>query len=171
MKKGFTLMEVLAVLLLIAVVLTLAVPTLRAIRQDMRNQQARAAMKKMAEALDTFYVETRGGKISQGCFTPDDGTINSTDNCVAGASGKPNGNQSFHFKQLFACGYLEAKDFVSLPYKFCNYIQPGISCPVPSEEGNDLVIAVGLDGAGTKYQSDKGCMYVGVKRRVADTYQ
>ena len=48
MKKGFTLMEILAVLLVIAVVVSMAAPVFRAIRFEVKNSQAKAAASKLA---------------------------------------------------------------------------------------------------------------------------
>lgn len=179
MKKGFTLMEILAVLLIIAVVLSLAVPAFRVVRQDVRNSQAKAAAKKLAEAVKTFYVESHGGQISQGsCFTPT-GTgstgfdvINAApDTCTAGATGVP-GQGNFGFNELFACGYLERKDFVSLPYTFCNSKTTGecTSCTF-TPQGTLLVVACGANGAGDKYAENKGCIYVDSRMEAMDTYE
>ena len=57
MKKGFTLMEVLAVLLVIAVVVSFAVPVLRAIISEVNYQRAKTAGVKMAEAIRIFYKD------------------------------------------------------------------------------------------------------------------
>ena len=49
-KKGFTLMEILAVLLIIAVVLSFAIPAFRSVRFEQRNSSAKAGVKKLSEA-------------------------------------------------------------------------------------------------------------------------
>ena len=146
MKKGFTLMEMLAVVLLVALVLSFAVPAYRAVRFDVRNGQARVAVKKLAEAVKNYRRDSRGFRIRT-CFTPTDlngnnpiyavAQANNPEACMTpGASGVPlrnldtataRNNQlvaANQASQLFACGYLSYKDFVGLPYKFCTYKAP-----------------------------------------------
>ena len=53
-KQGFTLMEILAVLLVIAVVTTFAVPVIKSVRKEVQYRQATFAAAKMAEAVRAF---------------------------------------------------------------------------------------------------------------------
>ncbi len=182
MKKGFTLMEILAMLLVIAVVVSMAVPMFRAVRYEIKNSQAKNAAKKMAEAMLSYYQDSRG-RLLTGCFTPTETegeTLIKTAATAcnfAGATGIP----AYKFNaaaagdavsQLFACGYLSYKDFVSLPYEFCT----NNSTTVPAEKGTTptgvfgkiYVFAVGVAGSGEKYQS--GLIYVDGTLQVQDTY-
>ena len=69
-KKGFTLMEILAVLLVIAVVVSMAVPVLRSVRYEVKNGQAKNAAHKLAQAVRTYYQVSRGGVPRGQSFTP-----------------------------------------------------------------------------------------------------
>lgn len=180
MKKGFTLMELLAVLLVIAVVVSMAVPAFRAVRYEIKNSQAKTAAKKMAEAIRTYYQDSRGYTIT-GCFTPSQDEVARTkpESCDSpGAKGIPaykNGRGSNDVDQLFACGYLSYKDFLKLPYEFC--ANNSASFPsgwgtTPSVVGKVYVVAGGVkaDGSGDKYQKSKGVIYVDNRMIVKDTY-
>lgn len=182
MKKGFTLMEILAVLLVIAVVVSMAVPMFRAVRYEIKNSQAKNAAKKMAEAMHSYYQASRGRRVT-GCFTPTGDTLIQTASSAcafSGATGIPAHRRSGstaedNVAQLFACGYLSYKDFVSLPYEFCT----NNSTTVPEEKGTTptgvlgkiYVFAVGVSGAGDKYQKSNGLIYVDSRLKVQDTYK
>ena len=158
MKKGFTLMEMLAVLLLVTLLMSLALPVYRSIRFEMRRSQAEQAAVKMAEAMRSFYVQTKGGLIVSGVnplYPADPDTADSSDIMAAPAgtctsriaSGIPSyGSATFGIEQLFACGFLSYKDFQLLPYKFH---ANGASDP--------LVTVVGQPGSG-KYENVTFCV-------------
>lgn len=61
---GFTLMELLFVLLVIALVLSFALPAYRSVRYDMRNSSAKAALRKLAEARRSFYQYSKGADVT-----------------------------------------------------------------------------------------------------------
>ena len=63
-------MEILAVLLVIAVVVSMAVPVFRSVRYEVKNGQAKTAAKKLADAMRSYYQVSRGLGVQQGCFTP-----------------------------------------------------------------------------------------------------
>lgn len=182
MKKGFTLMEILAVLLVIALVLSLAMPVLRTVRFEMRNSQAKAATRKLAEAVKTYYNVSRGSLVT-GCFTPSTAagktiiqTAPSACNSLA-STGIPNTGTAAAtpIAQLFACGYLEYKDFVGLPYRFCPYAEASGLPALPSGlevVDRKLATADGADAAkaGDKYKTSKGYMFVDASMRVKDSY-
>ena len=190
MKKGFTLMEILAVLLVIAVILTLAVPVLRTVRLEVKNSQAKAATKKLAEAVRSYYNASRGSKITDTCFVPTTTagknlirTATSSCNPVA-ATGIPATSQALTtINQLFACGYLSHKDFENLPYNFCTSKTAGSSQPCNKSacdigtSANETVARVYAvtcgDGnnAGAKYKADKGCIFVDGRMKAMDTYE
>ncbi len=184
MKKGFTLMEILAVLLVLALILSLAAPVLRSVRFEAKNSKAQAALLKLAEATKTYYNMSRGGKFSAGdCFNPATAageTLIKTpvSQCDTGgtspaATGIPGGHFTQSTSQLFACGYLSYKDFAKLPYTFC----PGGTQNLPWAVTPVLPVyatARGTDAAGPKYdfsQPHHGFMFVDATMKVKDTYQ
>ncbi len=181
MKKGFTLMELLAVLLVIAVVVSMAVPAFRAVRYEIKNSQAKSAAKKMAEAMHIYYQASRGHKVT-GCFTPTQDSVIKTaaSSCTSpGAQGIPaykNGTGSVNVAQLFACGYLSFKDFAGLPYQFCandtTAFPTGWGTKPSTSIGKVYVVAGGVkdDGAGEKYQKSKGVIFVDGRMVAQDTY-
>lgn len=177
-------MEILAVLLVIAVVVSMAVPAFRSVRYEIKNSQAKAAAKKMAEAMHAYYQASRGYKIT-GCFTPTAAAgktvvMTAASSCVSpGASGIPaykRASGTSGVAQLFACGYLSYKDFISLPYEFCavdSATLPSGWGTAPSVVGKFYVLAGGVkaDGSGDKYQKSKGFIYVDGTLKAQDTYK
>lgn len=183
MKKGFTLMELLAVLLVIAVVVSMAAPVFRAVRYEIKNSQAKNAAKKMAEAMHSYYQASRGYKVT-GCFTPTaDAGLNviktAASACTSpGATGIPaSAGGSVEVSQLFACGYLSYKDFMSLPYEFCtndtDSFPSGWGTKPDTSVGTVYVLAGGVkaDGSGDKYQKSKGAIFIDGRMVAQDTYQ
>lgn len=183
MKKGFTLMELLAVLLVIAVVVSMAAPVFRAVRYEIKNSQAKNAAKKMAEAMHSYYQASRGYKVT-GCFTPTASaglTVIKTaaSACTSpGATGIPaSAGGSVNVSQLFACGYLSYKDFMSLPYEFCandtDSFPSGWGTKPSTSVGTVYVLAGGVkaDGSGDKYQKSKGAIFIDGRMVAQDTYQ
>ncbi|MBR4355632.1 MAG: prepilin-type N-terminal cleavage/methylation domain-containing protein [Elusimicrobiaceae bacterium] len=193
MKKGFTLMEILAVLLVIAVVVSMAVPMVRSARFEVKNSQAKIAAKKMAEAVKNYYQFSHGYQI-QGCFSPtEDDVINidtlaawqteDTVTCTDFASGIPPGpgNHISNVDQLFACGFLKKKDFESLPYQFCtnknNSIAASLDNPATLVDRLYVVAAAVSEQAGRKFFRGnnptgplKGYIYVDGRMEALDTY-
>lgn len=183
MKKGFTLMELLAVLLVIAVVVSMAAPVFRAVRYEIKNSQAKNAAKKMAEAMHSYYQASRGHKVT-GCFTPTTSAgLNviktpAADCTSPGATGIPasSSRSNVAVSQLFACGYLSYKDFMSLPYEFCANdaasFPAGWGTAPAGSEGKVYVVAGGVkaDGSGDKYQKSNGVIFVDGRMRAYDTY-
>lgn len=179
MKKGFTLMEILAVLLVIAVVVSMAVPVFRSVRFEIKNGQAKTAAKKLAEAMRSYYQVSRGLGVRQECFTPSTSAgkqivMAAATTCISpSADGIPyqnsttNNSSRSSISQLFACNYLSYKDFLGLPYNFCtcNPI-PGSSqpteCQISKATGSNTpyVVARGADGAGSKYTKASYYLYV-----------
>lgn len=185
MKKGFTLMEILAVLLIIAVIVSAAVPVFRAIRFDVKNTQAKTAAKKLAEAVRSYYQASRGSAIEEGCFTPNSSwhsTVTSASCTAPNTSGVPNQSigtdvSDSEVKQLFACGFLTVKDFVSSPYKYCvcnpNSSYASGDCAV-GEQVYVTVYGQSAAAAGKKYFSttfddgNKYRMWVGTDMQIKD---
>ena len=186
MKKGFTLIEILFVVVIIALIVSFAVPALRSVRHDVRNSQAKDALKKLAEARRSFYQTTKGSDIQVTTFTGADtkNWTNSSSCTTATSSGIPGTRTYYHANQLFYCGYLDAKDFASLPYTFhiCPRNGGGSSpCVLPPTgdyalEGGGVsnqVVSVAAEGnsslAGKKYQEGNYFMVATKAGRVYDT--
>ena len=148
-KKGFTLMEALAVVLIVALLVSLAMPIYRSIRYEVRHSQAEQAAVKMAEALRSFYVASKGIAII-GSFNPStaDGVSKMTSTACPQtlfATGLPpriRGEETGSIEYLFGCKYLTYKDFENLPYTF-----------TANGRNANLVTVVGGDQAGDKYKN------------------
>ena len=186
MKKGFTLMEILAVLLVIAVVVSMAVPVFRAIRFEVKNSQAKAAASKLAQQMRTYYQISRGRVVGGFFDASDSNVIFTPDDCVepnvTGVPSKTSGEaDNVDVKQLFACGYLTGKDFSGLPYTFylCSP-KPGdaqtvTECTNTNATASDanntpVVVAYGNENAGKKYKSTSGYyIYVDQTYKAKDT--
>lgn len=169
-------MEILAVLLVIAVVVSMAVPVLRSVRYEVKNGQAKNAAHKLAQAVRTYYQVSRGGVPRGQSFTPtaDSDKANivlaAPSACVAPSeTGIPlqKTTGSVEIKQLFACGYLSFKDFVSLPYTFtvCDPRPgqvPNDTCKLSVATGNNtpIVVVKGAAGSGDKYDVSKNKAYL-----------
>ena len=129
-KSGFTLVEILFVLLVIMAIIGFALPAFRAIRFSVRNARAQDALAKLGEARASFYQSTKGWDIRSGPsskFTGEDAKAWMSDSdksqCLSPAlTGVPATKFSITAKapvsQLFACGFLDWHDFVDLPYNF-----------------------------------------------------
>ncbi len=167
-KRGFTLMEVLAVLMLLAVVASLSIPGIRAVRYEIKNGQAKVAAKKMVEGIKYFRQMTRGGTVNS--FGSDGFDPNSLENieeeeCEGGMNtGIPGREISVGIRQLFACGYLSPKDFRGVPYKFYYVAIPSSpdapAIPADKQQGDIVLMVLGQDGAGPRYAHDKYAIYI-----------
>ena len=175
MKKGFTLMEILFVLLIIALVMSFAVPAIRSVRYDIKNSNAKAALKKLAEARRSYYQATKGSDIAEGSFAADDALSYASLSCEdVAASGIPaSSRENSEVSQLFACGYLDWKDFDGLPYTF--YICDGGTssveeCFIPDSNTTSTVYASaqGTAASGGKYGTNYD-MSIGDAMEVEDT--
>lgn len=136
--KGFTLMEILAVLLILAVVTMFSLPAVRATRSLMQYHQAKSAAVKMAEAMRTYYQNTKGYLITgslKGKLVGEDeeslSVVNAAEqSCNNSAmTGIPSStgsgvSRTSSMVQLFACDYLSTKDFAGLPYTFTAHDDP-----------------------------------------------
>ena len=183
MKKGFTLMEILAVLLVIAVVVSMAVPVFRAIRFEVKNSQAKAAASKLAQQMRTYYQISRGRVVGGSVDASDSNVIFTTAACVEpNVTGVPSqqSGAKVDVKQLFACGYLSGKDFAGLPYTFylcdpragaaqrteCS----GTLATASDATNTPVVVAYGNENAGKKYESTSGYyIYVDQTYKAKDT--
>ena len=159
-KKGFTLMEVLAVLLILAVVVSFAMPGIRFIRDEVQYTQAKNAAVKMADAMRSYYRDSKGvrvkgtleGKKAAGSLNQSVSEVVAEGKCTVVNTGIPNytANGRDAIKQLFTCDYLSPKDFVGLPYQF--------NASDALYEDNILVRAIGMEGA-RRHSSEGWCVY------------
>ena len=139
MSKGFTLMEILAVMLVIAVIASFALPAFRSVRSEVYYHQAKTAGIKLAEAIRSYYRDSKGflpvlGEISG------DTVANQAYTCDRSKlSGIPGQGATVSIEQLFGCGYLSAKDFAGLPYRFSSGITTS------SDYSGPLVRGIGQD--------------------------
>jgi len=123
-RKGFTLMEILAVLLVIAVIASFAVPVVKSVRREMRYQKAKVAGMQLAEAVRSFYTDTKGCLAidEEGFYAPDaaEATVCPANHTIT--TGVP-GNCESNLKAriVFACNYISPKMFIDLPYTFRVY--------------------------------------------------
>ena len=177
MKKGFTLMEILFVLLVIALVVSFAVPAIRSVRYDVYNSRAKAALKKLAEARRSYYQQTKGSDISGG-FSGSVAESYASEPCQdVAASGIPGSRTNSDVSQLFACGFLDWRDFVDLPYNFvmCGTSRPIGLQPCIALDGSNMVYAaaMGIQGqAGSKYESpSQYFMSIGADMQVRDNLE
>ncbi len=173
MKKGFTLMEILFVLLIIALVVSFAVPAIRTVRYDIYNSRAKTALRKLAEARRSYYQQTKGSDLT-GAFNGSVAEDYASHSCLeVAASGIPGARTISEVDQLFACGYLDWKDF-AVPYNFviCGTTRPLGSQPCIALDGGTMVYAAAMgeeDLAGSKYEASTGYyMSVGTNMQVLD---
>lgn len=122
MKKGFTLMEILAVMLVIAVIASFLVPAVRSARAEVAYQRAKAAAIKMAEAMRSYYRDSKGY-----LFDTNSSVTGTTALTVSGCPSDSPARTGIintgtkvprNVKELFDCNYLTWKDFQGLPYTF-----------------------------------------------------
>lgn len=183
---GFTLMEILFVLLVIALIISFAVPAFRSVRFDVKNARAQAAVKKLAEARRSFYQYSKGSDIAVGTFTGDSAKGLASQTCTENvSSGIPGArNAASGVAQLFACGFLNWKDFAGLPYVFsiCPATPATLPCVVPDTNLTYVgsaayagAVSSGSGAAGSKYTTlDNGntyYIYVGPDMQVKDNLE
>ncbi len=157
-KNGFTLMELLAVIMMIALIASFAVPAYRSIRAERQFRRARSAAVLLLEGIRQAKQKTGRPLPSPTDFTPTTG-IPSTDGCTDdAATGIPRrsnirrNGENYKIEELFACGYVNSRDFEKLPYKF-QYTYVG--------DAPSYITFTGIDGAGKyegrsfKYENEK----------------
>ena len=161
-KRGFTLMEMLAVLLLLAVVASLAAPGIRSARFEIKNGQAQTAAKKLVEGIKNYRQASRGGTVTAFSKTGDQLAV-VTDNeggttCTAPfTTGIPGSNTAVDIQQLFVCGFLSPKDFKGLPYTFYYGSLPEAPA-IPAEKisGSVILELLATANAGPSYYNGEG---------------
>lgn len=172
-------MEILFVLLVIALIISFAVPAIRSVRYDVYNARAKAALRKLAEARRSYYQYTKGSDITGNFSASSESSLYSGVACSnVAASGIPGARTKSDVGQLFACGFLDWNDFGGLPYVFvtCNMDRTIPSPPcVPLGNNPAGIVYAGASGdeyAGSKYKSTAGYyMSVGQDMQVLDTLE
>ena len=163
-KKGFTLIEILFVLLIIALVVSFAVPAIRSVRYDIRNSQAKAGLKKLLDARKSFYQNTKGldikedssfiGTAAKGYSAQACSSI-STSGIPATALGHASP------EQLFSCGFANWKDFSSSPYTFyfCDHWTAGShaaeTCQLKDADDRTMAMFAYIEDGQRKLGGDK----------------
>ena len=140
-------MEILAVLLIIAVILSFAIPAYNSIRFDQRNNLAKEGVKRLSEAIRSYYQNTKGVQIT-GNFTGTGlGAVPPACNDFS-SSGVPGRGKTANIMQLFACGYLSGSEYSELPYTFYSCLDNNTNC-----HGRPYAVAKAVDKktAGKKY--------------------
>lgn len=156
-RNGFTLMEVLAVLLVLAVIASLAVPGVRSVRYEIKNGQTKTAAKKMIEGIRQYRRISRGGGVQSfgaGGFTFSQ--LDLTEACTApistGIPGQASGTITVN--QLFVCGFLSPKDFRGLPYTFYyGSIPADPAIPAEKVQGTVVLKVLGTENSGPSYSN------------------
>ncbi|MBO7191037.1 MAG: prepilin-type N-terminal cleavage/methylation domain-containing protein [Elusimicrobiaceae bacterium] len=184
MQKGFTLMEMLAVGLMLAVIMSLATPVVRSFRYEIKNAQARTAAGKLAQGFRNYLKDMKCTEVPDyGCFSPEDDVIQTdASQCTSQKNtGVPTSpslcaalptDRVARQKTLFACGYVAYKDFAKSPYEFCLGRKKN-SADAAAPVSPYYVTVYGLDGAGTKYKyasSNRKFIYVDGRMEVRDNY-
>ena len=149
-KRGFTLMEVLAVLLLLAVIASLAVPGIRAANFAIKNARAKNAAKELIEGINNYRLATRGGTVN--AFNNFSGSFDTS--CTTNVNtGIPGNVSAISVGQLAPCGFLSPKDFKNIPYTFYYGSLPTFASSIPSKEGDVVLVALGNNQqkAGARY--------------------
>ncbi|WP_428898395.1 prepilin-type N-terminal cleavage/methylation domain-containing protein [Parelusimicrobium proximum] len=100
-ENGFTLMEVLVVVIIVALLAQLAVSSYRKTVREARKDEAKARLEQVAQAYQRFRIEHPGYPFLYGEL-PNTATDSLTCNYrTATTVGNPHGNN------LYGCGYLE----------------------------------------------------------------
>ena len=152
MNKGFTLMEVLAVVMVLALVGAMAVPSFRSVNADQKFRRARMAAVKVAQAIKSNYNRTALLPLNNTSFDGNNeesmvGNLTTDvvcdDNTQTGIPRRSlnAGLSSISFKTMFLCGSLLVQDFKGLPYRFTYELV----------ENQPTIRVTALNGAGSKY--------------------
>ena len=151
MNKGFTLMEVLAVVMVLALLGAMAVPSFRSVNSEQKFRRAKISMVKLAQAIKSVHTRT-GQSVTENSFfvgTDTDSYLLTEHETIRGVecrnTGIPArsvaaGAATLALTELFKCGDLRPKDFVGLPYKF-------------TYDGTQVIMK-GQPGAGKKYYKE-----------------
>ena len=153
-------MELLAVIMLIALIASFAVPAYRSIRAERQFRRARSAAVLLLEGIRQAKQKTGRPLRTNTDFTPTDGipynTAGCTDDAATGIPRRSNlqrNGADYTIEELFACGYVNSRDFEKLPYSF-TYTYGGPDAP-------SYITFTGIDGAGKyedrsfKYENEK----------------
>lgn len=178
-SHGFTLMEILFVLLIIALIVSFAVPAIRSARLDAKNAQAKTALKKLAEARRSFYQYNNGVDITGNsvAYAPNEleqlrSDISTLPCDAPSATGKPSNSYGLSGSPdyLFRCGFLDWRDFAGLPYEFkiCYLNGYGDNRCEPKDR-YAIAYSANDEEVGNKYRLSCGYyMYIGTDMKVQE---
>ncbi|MDR0292401.1 MAG: prepilin-type N-terminal cleavage/methylation domain-containing protein [Elusimicrobium sp.] len=110
LKRGFTMMEMLVVFILIAVLAQVAIVTYRRAIQDSKNDHAKAILQEIAIANQRFRTDYPSVNILSGEIQDNAGTETCKINKFDSAGQPP--------RLLIYCGYLEDRKWSYYDYKF-----------------------------------------------------
>ena len=182
-RRGFTLMEIVFVILVIALIVSFALPAFRKVRYDIRNSRAKAALVKLAQARRSFYQTTKGWDVYEWAGsggTPGTnyfdgtmarnyaaGTCASDNPALTGIPPSSTGGRK-EVSQLFACGFLDWRDFEDIPYRFyiCS-LENTVAAPC-NVQGYAGARGLNSETAG-KYADDSYWMNVNSNMRLRDS--
>lgn len=135
-NKGFTLTEVMVVVIIIAILVTISVPFLLGYARDARNDRAKSALILIAQGYKNFKTDFPGVSLLSNSRKVEKQTLvaNNTSCSIPSATAAAS--------DLIKCGYIVNRDYTNLKYNF--YI--GNSCNCSGSSATDLACMIGNDG-------------------------
>jgi len=135
-NKGFTLTEVMVVVIIIAILVTISVPFLLGYARDARNDRAKSALILIAQGYKNFKTDFPGVSVPPGSRQVTKQTLvaNNTSCSIPGATASA--------ANLIQCGYIVNRDYANLKYNF--YL--GNTCSCGGSSATDLACMIGNDG-------------------------
>jgi len=143
-NKGFTLPELLVVMVIISILAATSTPFVKAYIRDARNGRAKAALVQFGEAYKTFKTDYPSAALSSGALTAE-----TRSNCPSYAEIKSASTPEI----LINCKYLAPLKWNSMKYNF--NLGSGASCP--HAYGTVIAYMQGADGG--DYCSDYYACY------------
>lgn len=148
-NKGFTLTEVLVVVIIIAILVAISVPFLLGYAREARNDRAKSALIMIAQGYKNFKTDFPGvtivpesRQVTKQTLVANQTSCSITDTAAA--------------YDLIACGYIVNRDYANLKYHF--YI--GNSCNCSGSSATDLACMTGNDGNNGDTFGPSYCAYI-----------
>lgn len=143
-NKGFSLIEVLTVVIILGILAALSTPFLRGYVRDARNDRAKSVLFLIAQGVKNFKndfsyltVSNTGPLARQNL-----GTSINTDSCSTALESVTNNSVGYDF--LIKCSYLQNLNYTNYGYNF--YIGGGINNACTSMTNSALAYMIGNDG-------------------------